>query len=283
MKRVVAIHDISCFGRCSLTVALPILSASGINCCVLPTAVLSTHTGFDGFTYRDLTKDILPITSHWKQLGLGFDALYSGFLGSIEQIDILDKVFAMFHTKESFLLVDPVMGDNGKLYKTFSPDFPKKMLKLCKQADLITPNLTEACLLLGEDYPTNYTYSNIERIIKKLAFLIGSSKQIVITGVQFQNKAEEIGVAVYNKNTIDYAMAKHIPSQYSGTGDIFASSLLSALLCNSNNNNLVASAKIAVEFVSASIRHTLEAGLNPSNGIYFEKELQWSKSSSCNS
>ena len=147
-KRVAAIHDISCLGRCSLTVALPIISAAGIECSVLPTAVLSTHTGgFTGFTYRDLTDDILPIADHWRELGIGFDALYTGFLGSFGQIAIVSELFERFKTDENIVLVDPVMADNGELYKIFPPDFPSGMRKLCEQATVIIPNITEAISL----------------------------------------------------------------------------------------------------------------------------------------
>ncbi len=167
-KRIVAIHDISCFGRCSLTVALPIISAFGIETSIIPTAVLSTHTGgFSDFTYRDLTDDILPIVNHWKSLGLNFDAIYTGFLGSFEQIDIIDQVFELLKTPQTLIIVDPVMADNGELYKIFPKDFPKGMKKLCQKADILIPNLTEAALLLDEPYkPGPYTKEYID--VKKL-------------------------------------------------------------------------------------------------------------------
>jgi len=261
-----AIHDLSGFGRCSLTVALPILSAAGVNCCVLPTAFLSTHTGIEGFTYTDFTKEMKPTALHWKSIGLEFNAIYSGFLGSIEQIDILKEIFSMFD-KTPLILVDPVMGDNGKLYKTFASEFPKKMLSLCKQADIITPNVTEATLLLGEEYKESYTNKELETIIKKLLDLIGTDKQIVLTGIRCKN---EISTLAYAKDTFFYAKKQHVEGHYSGAGDIFASALLSMLLVG---YDLEKSANIASHFTSTSIAQTLKNKENPRHGICFESEL----------
>jgi len=276
LKRVAAIHDISGFGRCSLTVALPILSVAGLNCCVLPTAFLSTHTGIDGFTYTDFTNEMIPTALHWQNIGLEFDAIYSGFLGSIKQIDILKDIFIMFgnktnqiNGKKPLILVDPVMGDNGKLYKTFTPQFPQKMLFLCKQADIITPNITEATLLIGEEYKEIYTNTELETIIKKLLDLIGADKQIVLTGVHNKSKSEIITIA-YEKNTFFYAKRPIIEGQFSGAGDIFASVLLSMLL---TGNNLEKSANIAMDFTTTSISQTLKNKQNPRFGICFEYEL----------
>ena len=152
-KRVAAIHDISCFGKCSLTVALPIISAAGIECAGIPTAVLSTHTGgFSGYTFRDLTDDIMPVASHWKKEGLTFDAVYTGYLGSVEQIDLVCKAVDTFGTDNTLLIVDPVMADHGRLYAGFPESFPKEMVRLCAKADIITPNITEAAFMTGIRY-----------------------------------------------------------------------------------------------------------------------------------
>lgn len=269
-KRVAAIHDISCFGRCSLTVALPIISAAGIECSVLPTAVLSTHTGgFDGFTYRDLTDDILPIAEHWRNLKLNFDALYTGFLGSFEQIGIVSKVFDIFKTPENILLVDPVMADNGKLYSVFPPDFPVGMRELCAKADVIVPNLTEAALLLGEDYREGpYTRDFIADTLRKLSGL--GAKKIVLTGVYFDDT--ELGSAAYDSETgrIDFALSERIEGYYHGTGDVYGSALLSALI---NGKGLAEAAEIAVEFTVESIRRTKNAGTDIRYGVDFEHGL----------
>lgn len=267
-KRVAAIHDLSGFGKCSLTVALPILSAAGIEACAMPTAILSTHTGgFTGFTYRDLTADMRPFMGHWKSLGIAFDAIYTGFLGSFEQLDIVKEFFKEFKRKENLIFVDPVMADNGELYSVFTPDFANGMRDLCRHADIIVPNLTEAALLLNEPYhPGPYTYAYIEGILRKLSDL-GPSK-VVLTGVCF--KEEELGAATYDRNTgvTEYTFTQRIPGYYHGTGDIFASVLLSALL---NNFNLNESATIAVHFTADSIRRTYSAQTDYRYGVNFEQ------------
>ena len=170
-KRVLAVHDISGVGRCSLTVALPIISAAGVECSVLPTAVLSTHTGgFTGYTCRDLTDDLLPMARHWSSLGERFDAIYMGYLGSFAQMDMMREVFSILAEKDTLIAVDPVMGDNGKLYAAFDMTFPPAMRELCTHADLIKPNMTEAALLLGEEYrPGPYTREYVEGLLTRLA------------------------------------------------------------------------------------------------------------------
>lgn len=270
-KRIAAIHDISGFGRCSLTVALPIISAAGIECSVVPTAVLSTHTGgLGGFTYRDLTDDILPFARHWQSLGLEFDALYSGFLGSFRQVEIVSEFFDRFRTGDNLIMVDPVMADNGELYKTFNKDFPGEMRKLCKKADLIVPNMTEAALLLDEPYrPGPYTKKYICETLNKLARL--GSKLVVLTGVHFNET--ELGVAAYDCATgqVDYAMADKVPAFYPGTGDVFGSVLVSKLV---NGKGLAHAAAFAVDFVASSIRRTYDAGTDSRFGINFEAGLK---------
>ncbi|MBR3477470.1 MAG: bifunctional hydroxymethylpyrimidine kinase/phosphomethylpyrimidine kinase, partial [Candidatus Methanomethylophilaceae archaeon] len=152
-KRILAVHDISCVGKCSLTVALPIISAAGVECAVLPTAVLSTHTGgFTGFTFRDLTGDIKPIGAHWSSLGIRFDAIYTGFLGSFEQIELVKELIDGMSGQDVKVYVDPVMADKGKMYSVFGPDFPAGMRSLCEKADLIMPNMTELAFMLGFEY-----------------------------------------------------------------------------------------------------------------------------------
>ncbi|MDR1664420.1 MAG: pyridoxamine kinase [Clostridiales bacterium] len=269
-KRVAAIHDISCFGRCSLTVAIPIISAAGIECSAVPTAVLSTHTGgLTGFTYRDLTEDILPIADHWQSLGLEFDAIYTGFLGSFEQIDIVAEFFRRFGNEKNLILVDPVMADNGALYKIFPADFPKGMRKLCEKADVIVPNITEAALMLEEDFKEGpYTKEYIEGLLKRLAKL--GCKQIVLTGVYFDES--ELGAASFDRATgeIHYAAAERIEGYYHGTGDVFGSALLSALV---NGRSLTRAAEIAVGFTVGSIRRTKNAGTDIRFGVNFEEGL----------
>ncbi|MEI6100443.1 MAG: pyridoxamine kinase [Eubacteriales bacterium] len=267
-KRVAAIHDISGFGKCSLTVALPILSAAGIETSVLPTAVLSTHTGgFTGFTFRDLTADLKPIAAHWKSIGIGFDCLYSGFLGSMGQLDIVSEIFEMFKEKDTLILVDPAMADNGRLYSTFSTDFVKGMAAFCAKADIIVPNMTEAAFLLGESYqPGPYVKQIVESMLKNLSAM-GPSR-VVLTGVWFGDN--RLGAAVFDHGEISYAFHNKIEGLYHGTGDVFASALLGALL---NGFSLTHSAQIAVDFTAGSIQRTLEAGTDVRFGVKFELEL----------
>lgn len=269
-KRVAAIHDLSGFGKCSLTVALPILSAAGIETSALPTAFLSTHTGgIRGYTYRDLTADMRPVMQHWKSLDIRFDAIYTGYLGSFEQLDIVKEFFDIFRTKDSLILVDPVMGDNGELYTNFTHEFAAGMRSLCQKADIIVPNLTEASLLLDEPFcPGPYTASYIESILLKLSKL--GPKKIVLTGVFFND--DELGAATYDQatNTTDYVFTQKIPGYYHGTGDVFASALLAALL---NDFSLIESAAIAVNFTTDSIRRTYIAKTDYRFGVNFEQSF----------
>ncbi len=269
-KRVAAIHDISCFGKCSLTVALPILSASGVECSVVPTAVLSTHTGgFTGFTYRDLTADITPIAEHWKTLDLIFDSIYTGYLGSFEQLELVAKFFDDFRNEDSLILVDPVMADNGVLYQSFPQNFPEGMKKLCGKADVIVPNITEAVLMLKEEYKEGpYTKDYIKDLLKKLADL--GPKQVVLTGVYFDDK--KLGAATYDKETgvVGYALADRVEGYYHGTGDVFGSALLGALL---NGVALDEATQIAVNFTVKSIEWTKAAGTDIRFGVNFEANL----------
>lgn len=244
-KRAVAIHDISGFGKCSLTVALPILSAMGIETVAMPTALLSTHTGISGYTYLDLTNQMPLFKKHWENLNLHFDSIYSGFLGSKTQIDIVSNLIDKFKKDDTLVLVDPAMADNGEMYPTFDLEFAKEMKKLCKKADLIVPNMTEALLLLDKEYITGpYTKEYIENILKELSNL--GPKQVVLTGVSFEDN--ELGAACFDRSTgeINYTFSPFIKKYYHGTGDIFASVLLSSLL---NNKSLNKSTEIAVDFI----------------------------------
>ena len=269
-KRVAAIHDLSGFGKCSLTVALPILSAAGIETSALPTAILSTHTGgISGYTYRDLTEDMRPVMKHWKSLDIKFDAIYTGFLGSFEQLDIVKEFFDAFRQEDNLILVDPVMGDNGELYTVFTREFAAGMRMLCQKADIIVPNLTEAALLLDEPYhPGPYTHAYIESLLRKLGAL--GPQKVVLTGVYC--KEDELGAATYDRttDTIDYVFTQKIPGYYHGTGDVFASALLSALL---NDFSLIDAAAIAVHFTTDSIRRTYKAKTDYRFGVNFEQSF----------
>lgn len=261
-KRIMAINDISCFGKCSLTVALPILSSAGFETAVIPTAVLSTHTGgFKNYTFLDLSDNMIKVAKHWKDTGIEFDCMYSGYLGSESQIDTTIEIADNFNIP--FVFVDPVMGDNGKLYAGFSESFPEKMNILCKRADIITPNITEAALLTKTEYTEHHTKDYAEEILSKLS---ESCDKIIMTGLRLN--PSEITTAVYQNDEIRYITNKNIDGMYHGTGDVFASSLLCGIL---NGLTLYTSAKIAVEHVSECILKTKELNGNVTYGVDFEQ------------
>ncbi len=269
-KRVACIHDISGIGKCSLTAAIPIISAAGIEAAAMPTAVLSTHTGnIAGFTYRDLTADLKPFAAHWKSLGITFDGIYSGFLGSTEQVDIVCGFIDEFKNKDTVVIVDPAMADGGRMYTTFDDEFAKEMIMLCRKADIIVPNLTEAAFLLGEKYvEPPYSEEYIENIMRRLLEL--GPSMVVLTGVAF--KENEIGCAVCEKNgEVFYRFSEKYEGIYYGTGDIFASALTGAYL---NGKSIYQSAEIALDFTCSAIKRTFEAGTDTRLGVNFEAGLR---------
>ena len=269
MKRVLTIQDISCLGKCSLTVALPIISACGIETAVIPTAVLSTHTAFKDFTFRDLTADILPIVKHWKNQDVKFDAIYTGYLGSFEQLQIVSKIFETFKTSNNFILVDPVMADNGKLYPGFTPEFAKAMAKLSSNADVIVPNLTEASFMLNEPYIADgYSEDYIKNLLKKLTNL--GAKKAVLTGISFEKG--KLGVYGYDKINDEHFSYynTHHPYSFHGTGDIFASTLCGALALEKPLNEAL---KIAVDYTVECIQKTIENKEHNWYGVDFESAL----------
>lgn len=267
-KRVLAIHDISCVGKCSLTVALPIISASGAECSILPTAVLSTHTGgFDNFTFCDLTDEVEPITQHWKSLNLPIDAIYTGYLGSFRQIDLVKNIFDDFRTENSLICVDPVMGDNGQLYALFDETFAKGMASLCGKADLIMPNLTEASYMTGVPYrESGYDEAYIISVLNALHNL--GAKKVVLTGVSFEEN--KLGAAASENGKVTYAMNDRIEGYYHGTGDVFGSALVGALV---NGKSLTDATQIATDYTVTCIRRTKEAATEARYGVCFEQEL----------
>lgn len=270
MKRTVSIQDISCFGRCSLTVALPVLSAMGIETAILPTAVLSTHTGgFRGYTFHDLTNEISPITEHWKKEGVTFDSIGTGYLGSEEQIALVADIFDHFG-KDALIFVDPVMADHGKLYPGFSPDFPAKMAKLCQKADIIVPNLTEAALLLGEPYvASGYDEAYIHRILRRLTETLGCPVA-VLTGVVYEPTRQ--GAVAYDSREDKFYeyFSDNLPFTFHGTGDVFSSSLCGALTLGAS---LTEALGLAVDFTIAAIKNTVDTQDTYWYGVNFEKGL----------
>jgi len=267
-----AIHDLSGFGKCSLTVALPVLSACGVETSALPTAVLSTHTGgFEGFTYRDLTADLLPIARHWQSIGASFGAVYSGFLGSGEQIGMVEEIISMFRTPRTLVLVDPVMGDGGRLYQTYTPAMADGMVRLCRRADAVAPNMTEACHILGLPYdPGPYTEEFLRKVLHGLCGL--GPHMAVITGACLREG--ELGAACLDAQTgkMSLSVREQIPGFFHGTGDLFASVLLGGLL---NGMALEDACDTAVEFTHRTIVTTAGSGVDTRFGPKFETHLGW--------
>ncbi len=271
MKRILTIQDISCVGKCSLTVALPIISACGVETAVLPTAVLSTHTMFSSFTFRDLTDDMTEICKEWKKHNIDFNTLYSAYLGSFSQLEICSKIFDDFKTKDNVILVDPVMADNGKLYPAFDIKFAKEMANLCKKADIIVPNLTEASFMLGTEYvASGYTEDYIKNLLIKLTDL--GCKTAVLTGVSFDNN--KLGVYSYDSEKKQFFSyyRERLPVSFHGTGDIFASTLCGAL---SLGKPLEDALKIAVDYTVECIAVTLKNSDHNFYGVEFEKALPY--------
>ncbi len=267
LKRAVAIHDISGFGKCSLTVALPIISAAGIETVAMPTALLSTHTGgIEGYTYKDLTDEMRPIAKHWETLGLEFDAVYTGYMANKEQIDIVSDFIDSFKTENNVVAVDPAMADNGSLYSHLTADFAKKMSELCCKADIIVPNFTEASIILGEEYKKGpYDKRYVEDTVARLREKTGA--MVVLTGVDF---GDGMLGAVCLDEEINYAFAPKIDGYYHGTGDIFASVLVAAYL---NGKTLNEATAIAVDFTCGCIKRTVEQGTDHRFGVDFERGL----------
>ena len=270
MKRIVSLQDISCLGKCSLTVALPVLSAMGVECAIVPTAVLSTHTMFQGFTCRDLTEEIGPIAAHWQKEHIAFDAIYTGYLASAEQAADICAFFDAFKTKDNLIVVDPVMADNGKLYPAFGPEFPAEMAKVCAKADLIVPNLTEASLLTGLPYRTEQDEPYIKEMLLALSEL--GPRYAALTGVSFEKG--RLGVMYYDKETGAFGsyFNEHLPASFHGTGDVFASTCVGGLM---NGLSVGDARALAADYTVECIRLTLEDPDANWYGVNFEKAIPY--------
>ena len=249
-KKILTIQDISCVGQCSLTVALPILSACGMETCILPSAVLSTHTaGFSGFTFRDLTDDMPAIQEHWKKENIKFKAIYTGYLGSIKQIGYVRDILKTMGTDDCVRIVDPAMADNGQLYSIFNQDYVEAMKVLCTEADILVPNITEACFLTDEEYKETYDEGYICNLVEKLKAL--GAKTVVLTGVSYESG--KTGVIVYENGKMKYYKHDKIAKGSHGTGDIYASAFVGALM---NDKSVYESAKIAADYTVKCIINT---------------------------
>ena len=267
-KRLLTIQDISCVGQCSLTVALPVISACGIETAILPSSILSTHTaGFTGYTFRDLTGDMPAILAHWKKEGITFDAFYTGYV-SKEQIPIILHIIEETSRTGALKIVDPVMADSGALHKGFAPDFPQEMRKLCSAADIILPNLTEAAFLLEEEYcGSSYSQEYIEGLLQRLKAL--GPKHVILTGVSFES--EKLGVAVYDGDATRYYFHERIDVSMHGTGDVYASAAAGAICRGWSVYNAAA---LAADVVVESMKATLD-DKDHWYGVKFEKALPY--------
>ena len=268
MKRVLTIQDISCFGKCSLTVALPLLSAMGVEAVILPTAVLSTHTLFKGFTCKDLSDQLKPITDHWKQEGISFDAICTGYLGTEEEIDTVIGIIESFRNENTLVFVDPAMGDNGKLYPAFNEHYARKNADLCAVADIADPNITEASFLTGLPYRETYSEDYVEELLTALAAI--GTKTPILPGVSLgEGKTGAMGYDSEKKTFFRYQNDR-IPAAYHGTGDIFSSVLAGAFVLGIDRTNAL---KIAADYTAYTIAETLKNPENPWYGVDFEATI----------
>ena len=265
-KKVLTIQDISCVGQCSLTVALPIISACGLETCVLPSAVLSTHTaGFSGYTFRDLTEDMPSIKEHWVKEGIHFDAIYTGYLGSTKQIDYVADIFEATASSDCKKIVDPAMADNGNLYPGFDMEFVEAMKGLCGKADYIVPNITEACFLTGVEYKTVYDRAYIDLLLGELAAL--GCNNIIFTGISYEEG--KTGVVVFEDGNYTYYEHEKLANSCHGTGDIYASAFVGAF---TRGKTAYEAAKIAADYAVECIKETAKLD-NHWYGAAFEPVL----------
>jgi len=262
IKKILTIQDLSCVGQCSLTVALPILSAFGVETAVLPTAVLSNHTMFKGWSYLDLTNEIKNIYSHWEENGVKFDGFYLGYLGKEPLMELCDECFSRFSADNAPVIVDPVFADNGKLYPGFDMAYVKSMAAFISRADVILPNLTEACFLAGIPYNPKFDRAFVEKVIAALKGL--TKAKIVITGIGFNG---DTGEAIFDGNDISYVKTELLPRSFHGTGDVFASVFTAKYI---SGEGLAESALAASRFVIDCINSTDDGHIY---GVSFEKVL----------
>lgn len=264
--RILTIQDISCVGQCSMTVAMPILSACGQETCVLPSAVLSTHTGgFADVVFRDLSHSMPEIWRHWQKEGISFDAIYTGYLGSVSQIETAKEIFGNLKNTGGVTVVDPAMADHGKLYRGFDDNYVKAMKQLCACADILVPNLTEACMLTGHPYKDTFEETEIKTLLEALVML--GCKCVILTGVGYE--PEKTGVVIFQNGKLSRYAHKRIPRSYHGTGDIFAAALVGSYLYG---KDLETAARIAADFTALCIENTYQ---DPAHwyGVKFEPVL----------
>lgn len=248
-KKILTVQDISCMGQCSLTVALPILSACGHETCILPASVLSTHTaGFGSFHVHDLAQEFPAIMRHWQELGVKFDVVYTGYLGTVSQIELVKEIFDTLVAADGVRVVDPAMGDHGKLYPAFDLSYAKAMAGLCASADVILPNITEACFMTDTSYTDNADFQYVDTLMKKLEAICPN---VVLTGVGY--KPEETGVLLSQKGNRWHYVHERIPQNFHGTGDVYASAFVGAW---QQDHTMEEAVQIAADYTAECIRIT---------------------------
>lgn len=266
MKRIASIQDFSCIGSCSQTIALPVLSAMGVECAALPTALLSAHTAFDGFVSLDLTPQLPAIMAHWRAMHLRFDAVYTGYLASAEQVGLVGALLDGMDERPALTLIDPVMGDNGALYAGFSDAFPQTMRALCGRADVLTPNVTEACLLTGTAYNPVQDAAQTRRLLERLLEL--GCRAAVLTGLRVDG---DMAVAALQRDgTGTLVRTSYIPEVFHGTGDLFASTCAGALVQGAPLERAV---RLAADYVALTLRRTVQAPDRRWYGVNFQETL----------
>lgn len=264
-KKILTIQDISCYGQCSITVALPILSSRGIETAILPSAILSTHTsGFNNFTVLDLTDEMPKIINHWINEGIKFDAIYTGYIGDVRQFDMILKCKDMLLNDNGLFIVDPAMADHGKLYPALNNDIVEGMKKICRVADYIIPNITEACFLTDNEYKESCDEDYTKKLVNDLYAL--GAKNIILSGITNDNN---IGACSFDGNSIIKVLQQKCEKSYHGTGDIFSSIIVANILNNvSLKDNLMDATKFIVDCITAT-----KDDSNHSYGVKFEDVL----------
>ncbi len=272
VKKVAAIHDLSGFGRASLTAIIPILSSMGVQVCPLPTAILSNHTGgFENFSFVDFTDHMQEYIDQWKALNLDFDCIYSGFLGSERQIQIVSDFIDDFSTPDNMVVVDPVLGDNGALYSTMTDELVSGMRKLVAKADIITPNFTEVSLLLGEPYEEKTTDEKMKKWLKRLSDM--GPEIVVATSVPDQGEGKDTNVVAYDRSCDTYwkIQCRYIPASYPGTGDAYTSVMIGSLL---DGDSLPIALDKGVQFITQAIKASYGFDYPNREGVLLEKVLE---------
>ena len=271
MKRILTVQDISCLGKCSITIALPVISALGVECVILPTAVLSNHTLFKAFTVKDLSDQIEPISKQWESEGVEFDAIYTGYLGTEEQIDMMKDLFKTFgNGDDKLVFVDPVMADNGKLYPAFDMNYARKNTELCSCADIIVPNITEACIMTGMEDREEYDEAYVKDLLSRVVNL--GARISVLTGVSLSEG--KTGVMGYDRDKDEYSVYQNdkVDATFHGTGDLFSSTMIGEIMHGKDWKDAV---RIAADYTAHTIAVTMNDPKKPWYGVNFEETIPY--------